>query len=298
MKVLAANYDNPFADSQAKRNIENIIKRLNVDIIRFNLKNNIHERTFRNNMLTWLRRPSAALVGTICIACKTFCWNILRIARKHDIRCIIFGGNPYGYTSFKKELLHVSREEGYELAFIKYLYGFLREAATNIKYFHPVCIPTMAKGSLFGNQYAIGPRLLARDIVWTDLFHYIRWDEGEVLTRIRSELGWDYPHDLGSSWRFDCRAGHLKDFMYMKTLKMTERDDFYAKMVREGLITRKDALRRMRKENKLHWDEIDRLLSEVQIDHASLLNETLSPPLLRSSSLSDNTNSRKGWNVE
>jgi hypothetical protein len=278
MKVLAASYENPFADPQAKQNIENMIKILNVGVIQFKLKNNIHERTFRNNMLAWLRRPSAALVGTVCIACKTFCWNILRIARKHDIHCIIFGGNPYEYTSFKKELLHVSKEEGHELAFIKYVYGFLREAATNLRYFHPVCIPTMVKGYLFGNQYAIGPRLLARDIVWTDLFHYIRWDEGEVLSRIQSELDWDYPHNLDSSWRFDCRVGHLKDFMYMKTLKMTERDDFYAKMVREGLMTREDALRRIHRENTLHWDEIDRLLSEVEIEEVSRLCETSSHP--------------------
>lgn len=272
MKILAVNYENPFADPQAKKNIENSVKKLPVDLASFKLGGNIHERTFKNNLLAWFRSPSPALIGTVCIACKTFCWNILRIAREHDIHCIVFGGNPYEYTSFKKELLHVSRDEGHESAFIKYAFGFLREAVRNPAYFHPICVPTMAKGYLFGNQYAIGSRLFGGNITWIDLFHYLTWDEQEIISRIQSELGWDYPRKLSSTWRFDCRVGHLKDFMYMKTLGMTESDDFYAKIVREGLMTREDALQRLQRENRLHLDEIQGLLRQVGIEDTSFLN--------------------------
>lgn len=54
---------------------------------------------------------------------------------------------------------------------------------------------------------------------------------------------------------------------------MTEKDDFYAKLVREGLITREDALIRLQKENKLHLDEIQQLLNEVGIEDFSFLYE-------------------------
>jgi hypothetical protein len=111
------------------------------------------------------------------------------------------------------------------------------------------------------------------DITWVELFNYVEWDEQEIMSRIKSELDWDSPPELKSTWRFDCRVKHLVDFMYMKTLNMTDKDDFYAKMVREGLMTREDALQRLQDENRLYFDEIQLLLDQAGIQDASLLGE-------------------------
>jgi len=131
----------------------------------------------------------------------------------------------------------------------------------------------MVKGYLFADSYSLGSRLFGYNIKSIEIFSFVEWNEEEILSRIKSELNWDYPRKLNSSWRFDCRVAHLKDFMYMKTMGMTEKDDFYAKMVREGLMTRDDALLRLQKENELHLDEIRLLLSEVGIENTSFLDE-------------------------
>jgi len=55
----------------------------------------------------------------------------------------------------------------------------------------------------------------------------------------------------------------------MKTLNMTEKDDFYSKMVREGLITRKEALRKLKDENKIYMNEIQDLLDSTGIKDIS-----------------------------
>ena len=55
----------------------------------------------------------------------------------------------------------------------------------------------------------------------------------------------------------------MKDFMYMRTLGMTERDDFYSKMIREGQMTREEALERLRLENGLYVEHIKQLLDDV-----------------------------------
>ena len=272
MKVLAVNYENPFTDPQAKANIENAIEALSVDIVRFKLKNNIHERTFRNNVTAWFRKPSPGLVPMICVACKTIWWDILKIAKKYDVRCIVSGGNRLEDVSFKKVLLGTSAYENAETTFTKDIFGILKENFKNPRYLRPLFIPTMVKGYLFGDPYTIGSRLFGHNVTRIDLFFFIEWNEQEVLSRIESELNWDYPRKLGSSWRFDCKIGHLKDFMYLKTIGMTERDDFYAKMVREGLMTRDDALIRLQKENKLHLDEIQLLLNEVGIEDVPFLD--------------------------
>jgi len=272
MKVLAVNYENPFTVPQAKANIENAIKALNVDIIRFQDKNNTHKKVFRNTVTAWLKRPSPALIPILCIGCKPAWLGIYRIAKKHDIHCIASGGNPFEVISFKREMVGISRDENPRRAFFKYIYS-LREILGNPAYLNPTIFLTLMKSYLVASPYSIGRRLFWPNITWVELFNYVEWNEKEIISRIESELGWKSPPELESTWRFDCRVKHLVDFMYIKMLGMTDKDDFYAKMVREGLIEREDALQRLQNENKLHFDEIQLLLNQAGIQDISSLDE-------------------------
>lgn len=273
MKVLAVNYENPFAHPQAKANIENAVRILSVDLVRFKLRNKIHQRTFGNNVQAWFRKPSPGLVPMMCIGCKNLWWEITKIAKANDIHCVVSGGNRFEEVSFKKVLLHTSADEKAEKTLAKEIWGLLRATSKNLGYFKPRFIPSLLKGYLFGNPYALGSRFFMLSVKGIDLFFFLRWNEEEVVSRISAELDWDYPREYHSTWRFDCRVGHMKDYMYLKTLGMTEKDDYYAKMVREGLITREAALLRIEKENKLQLDDIRILLSEAGIKDISSLEE-------------------------
>jgi hypothetical protein len=266
MKVLVVNYENPFAHPQAKANIENAVKILGVDLQRFKLKNKIHERTFKNNVNAWFRKPNPGLVPMMCVACKNLWWEILKIAKENDIHCVISGGNRFEEVSFKKVLLNTSAGEGAETALIKEIYGLLKTTSRNLAYFKPRFLPTLIKGYLFGNPYALGSRIFKRGVEGKDLFFYIPWSEEEVVSRITSELDWDYPREYHSTWRFDCRLGHMKDYMYLKTLGLTEKDDYYSKMVRERLMTREEALIRLNIENVIPLGEIRELLKKAGIE--------------------------------
>jgi len=267
MKVLALNYENPYTDEQAKRNIENAVRILNIDIIRFKFKGGIHESCFKNNLIAWFKNPSAAMVPMMCIGCKIIWKKILEIAKRYDITLIVNGGNPYEYTSFKKELLNVSESEDLKSSYSKNLGSLIKESLKNYIYLKPQYLPTLIKGYLFANQYSIGSRIYGKNIERIDLFHYIKWDEKGVISRITSELGWDYPHELKSTWRFDCKIGHLKDYLYMKTLGMTEKDDFYAKMVREGLMSREESLNRLKIENQIHLGIVEEVIKQAGLSN-------------------------------
>lgn len=270
MKVLAVNYENPFTDNQARANIENMVKALHLDIVRFSITSNIHKACFKHNLITWFKKPSPAMVPMMCIGCKIIWKDILRIAKHYHISLIINGGNPYEYTSFKKELLDVSHSENLATTYFRNIRGLVKETLRNSLYLMPKYIPTLLKGYLFNNQYSIGSRLLGKTIKRIDLFHFIEWHEDEIISRISRELNWDYPHHLASTWRFDCKIGHLKDYMYMKTLGMTEKDDFYAKLVREGLMSREAALQRLNVENQIHMDIIEDILTDSELSIGSI----------------------------
>lgn len=271
MHVLAVNYENPFTDPQAKKNIDNAVKKLGVDLISFKSKNNTHEKTFKHNFSVWLQKPLPATIPMMCISCKVVFYEIIKYAKMHKIKCIVVGHNPYEDTSFKKELINVSRDQDHKSTFAKILYGVLINTAKTPAYYHPKCLPTMIKGYLYGDPHALGPQLFASDIDFIDLFYYIPWNEQEVLSRIKNEIDWDYPQKLHSSWRFDCKLSHLKDLMYLNSLNMTEKDDLYSIMVREMAISREEALKRLSVENTIYIDEIKEVLNQVGLDEKYVL---------------------------
>lgn len=271
MRVLAVNYENPFTVPQARRNIENAIAHLDVDLVQFRHGDRRHVRILRRAVQAWFAHPLPQLIPMICLGCKTAWVPIFRTAQQHGIRCVVSGGNPYELISFKREMVGISRDEDPTRAFYKYIY-IVRDLLRHPAYLHPTLLAAMARSYLFGNPHALGLRWLRRGISWVELFHYVRWDEQEILHRLQTELDWDYPHELQSSWRFDCRVKHLLDLMYLGTLGMTDKDDFYAKLVREGGMIRDDAVQRLAVENVVHLDEVETLLAQAGFDDTAFLN--------------------------
>ncbi|MBW1855636.1 MAG: ATPase [Deltaproteobacteria bacterium] len=271
MNVLAVNYESPFTHPQATENVKNAAKALNIDVIFFFFLKRIHERTFSSNLKTWMKNPSFGVFPLLCVACKLFWYETIKIAKKHKVRCIVAGLNRYEDTSYKKALLGISTKESWEKTYIKSFFGMLKEIVRNPGYFKLAFIPTMIKAYLFGDSYALGFRIFAPEISILDLFYYLPWNEKENLTRISSELGWKPAEEYNSTWRFDCKVAQLKDLVFLNTFGITEKDDLYAKMVREGIISYDEALERLKLENKIHEKTIKEVLEKAGIDYESFL---------------------------
>ena len=63
-RVLAVNYRNPFTHPQAERNIKSALEKLGVDLVSFRLRRRVHQRTARRNLIAWLNKPAAPMVGS------------------------------------------------------------------------------------------------------------------------------------------------------------------------------------------------------------------------------------------
>lgn len=266
MKVLAVNYDNPYSDPLANKNVEQMANLLNVDLIRVRLKREAHEKSFKQLLNAWMRKPDPALIPVMCSACHLMWYHFIKIARKHDIRLLVSGNDPFEETDFKVKLVSDAVIDDVKQNFTKTIFGVIKKSARNLSYFHPRQLPMMIKGYLFGNHLAIGSRVYGRKIEKIELFSYLPWNEQEILSRITTELDWNANAKYERTWRFDCKVTCVKDYMYMKSLGLTERDDLYAKLVREGIMTREQALQRLEKENKLYPDTVQEVLTEAGIN--------------------------------
>jgi hypothetical protein len=269
LKVLAINYENPMTHPLARENIEKAVKKLDVELVSFKIPRSLHERSFRQNLETWCSKPDPSMVPMMCIACKLMWYNTLRIVRHHHISCLMAGGNPLEETSFKKELLNVSHDTPMETTMIKSTIGILKGIVRNPRYLVPEFIPTMILGFLFADAYSFGSRIYGHNISRLNLFTYLPWKEQDIITRIATELDWKYPPGR-STWRFDCQVEIIKSLMYQQTVGMTEKEDFYSMMIREGMITRDKALDYLRIENNIDPDIIENLMARAGVKNVKL----------------------------
>ncbi len=265
LKVLPVHYENPFSTAEAKENVSNIIKKFNLPIIKVNEYSRTHYKSFIRNFRYWAKKPDISILPIVCSGCKLMWKSIIRVAKKNNINCMLNGGNRFENTTFKKLLLGIPINEDWEKTFYKALTGGIKRIISNPRYLVPINIPLFLNAYLFGDPYSVGNRIVYKKIKQIDMFYYIKWDEREVVNRLQDEVSWSYPKHL-SSWRFDCKVAYLKDYIYLKVLGITEKDDLYSVMIREGLISRDEALERVAKENNPPENVIDELLSIADIN--------------------------------
>ncbi|NLI98085.1 ATPase [bacterium] len=265
LKVLAFNYKNPFTHPVATENIQRVKKQLGVDLIQFDLPSDWHRRSMRHNLVSWLKKPSLAMVPMMCVACKVMWKPVLKIAKDNGIRMAFSGSNPYELNKFKRVLLGISAKSSAAYYYTAYIFGLAREVAGNVRYMAPEVIPPTMLGYLYSGPEAPFVKLSGMGLSKITLFDYLPWNETIVLSRIRNELGWRHPPDSVTTWRFDCEVDDLKNYIYLELLGVTEKDDFYSNLMRAGLMTRDEALKRVKRENHVDLKRIKKILNDVGI---------------------------------
>lgn len=97
------------------------------------------------------------------------------------------------------------------------------------------------------------------------LFDYIKWNETEVESTIADHLAWKKSPEVASSWRFDCRLDYVRRRMYESTVGVTELRDLFSKMIRERIITREQAIARLKVEDHIDFPVIEDVLSMIEL---------------------------------
>jgi hypothetical protein len=262
MRVLAVNYDNPFKSNQAKENIDNTVKILNVDCISWGFPNNAHLKATQKHMKIWAKHPSSIMIPIVCAHCKSWWPGFFSIARKNSISLFVIGSNPLETASFKKAGFGGARTY-HKISNIPKIVGkSFKEIVNNPAYLTTSwnMVLKMYLGASHSTPYM---RWRYKDITVVRLFDYLKWKEKEVESIITRELKWRKSDEIASSWRFDCRLDYVRRLLYASTIGVTELRDLFSKMIREGQITREDALERLKIENTVSKDVVENVLNQL-----------------------------------
>lgn len=227
LNVLAYHYDNGFVSNVAKENIERISKRMDIEVISLKAKNNLHCKYLGQLIRFNLRKSMAHTLFCLCSGCGNGIWGgAYKVATEKSIPLVVFGESnmesgrakqifTQKLTRTTSEKLKDIKDDPIQFLVRKYYSILLRRAF---------------------------PLHDFTDIQKVNYYDYVNWDENIILETISSKLGWNSEPGM-HSWRFDCKIHVLVNYIHNRLYGFTEKDELYSKMIREGMISRQEALR-------------------------------------------------------
>jgi len=103
----------------------------------------------------------------------------------------------------------------------------------------------------------------------TDYFHifdYWRWDEKIIDDTLLNEYDWETAPDTKTTWRIGDGTAAFYNYIYYTVAGFTEHDTFRSNQVREGDLTRDEALELVMDENRPRYPNIKWYLDAVGVD--------------------------------
>ena len=264
MNPLVVTYKSPFLSKQAQSNVELAVRKLKVDHLYWEYPQNAHFKTTKKHLKIWLKKPSSIMIPFVCAHCKSWNFQFYEIAREHKIPLIFFGSNPLETASFKKAGFGGARTYGKLSNIPNILSKSFKELYSNPSYLTANwgIIPKMYLGVGHSTAYM---RFRNKDITVIRLFDYLKWDEKNVISTITKNIGWKKSPEVESSWRFDCRLDYFRRLMYHSVIGVTELRDLFSKMIREGMLSREEALERLKKEECISKQVINNVLNSFNL---------------------------------
>ena len=98
------------------------------------------------------------------------------------------------------------------------------------------------------------------------LFNYLPWDETSMTKTLVEEYDWELAKDTTSTWRIGDGTAAFYNYAYFIAAGFTENDTFRSNQIREGMITREQAMEKINTENQPRWESIQWYCDVVGVD--------------------------------
>ncbi len=117
---------------------------------------------------------------------------------------------------------------------------------------------------MYLNPHICYLRIRYPDIYRIDYFHHYEWNESE-MKKVLVSLEWKLPPGCNSTWRADCSFEELKNYMFYKSIGATHIDALFSNMVRMGILSREEALRRIEVEGKISRERLSECYNILEL---------------------------------
>ncbi len=265
LNPVTYTYDWGMVTDLARRNIARICGQLGVENII--VAANIHwkRENIRKNIEAWLKNPELGMIPLFMAGDKFFFYYAHKIKKQLGIDLEIWGVNELENTNFKTGFAGLrpqfDKKRIYSLSLQNQLklFGFVGK---NI-----IKSPGYINQSIFDSLGSFASRYLTPKPHYYHLFDYIQWNEKVIEDTIINKYSWEKAVDTDSTWRIGDGTASFYNYIYTLVAGFSENDTFRSNQIREGLISRDEALQLVYKENQPRYNSLKWYLEIIGLDY-------------------------------
>ncbi len=263
MKPLTYTYDWGMVTEVGQRNISRMCGELGIENVVVAADVERKRKNLAMNLKAWLKRPDLGMLNILTAGDKHFFKYIEEVKQEVGVTLNLWGVNPLEVTHFKTGFLGI--EPNFELKGV-YSKGALKQLRYQAKRFRamlksPGYFNSSVWDTLSGEYY----RSFTKKSDYYHVFDYWRWDEAQV-EEVLDHYGWEKAIDTDSSWRIGDGVSGFYNYVYYTVAGFTENDTFRSNQIREGQLTREEALLLVKKENQPRYDNLQWFLEVLGFD--------------------------------
>ena len=109
------------------------------------------------------------------------------------------------------------------------------------------------------------------------IFDYWRWEEQLIDEKLKT-YDWELAPDTNTTWRIGDGTAAFYNYIYYTVAGFTEHDTFRSNQIREGQITRDEALALVEDENRPRYTNLRWYLDTLGMDFAEVIEVINSIP--------------------
>lgn len=276
MKPITYTYDWGMVTDLGRRNISRMCAQLGVENIIVADDISLKRRNIAKNLAAWLKSPNLGMVSILTAGDKHFFRHVETVKKQTGISLNLWGVNPLEVTHFKSGFLGVppdfEEERVYSHGAMKQLrYQWLRfkAMAESPGYFNSSLWDTLS-----GEYY----RSFNKKTDYYHIFDYWRWDEKTIDDTLLNEYDWERAPDTSTTWRIGDGTAAIYNYIYYTMAGFTEHDTFRSNQIREGDLTREQALEMVEDENRPRYPNIKWYLDAIGMDFKEVISAINAAP--------------------
>ena len=270
MKPVTYTYDWGMVTDLGRRNISRMCSKLGVENIIIAADISKKRRNIRLNLEAWLKSPHLGMMAMLTAGDKHFFRHVETVKKQTGIDLNLWGVNPLEVTHFKTGFLDIPPDFEEKRVYshgitkqLRYHYKRTKAMLESPGYFNRSLWDTLS-----GEYY----RSFTNKKDYYHIFDYWRWDEKEVDNTLLGEYEWEKAPDTSTTWRIGDGTAALYNYIYYTVAGFTEHDTFRSNQIREGDISRDEALMLVECENKPRYQNIRWYLDALGMDYVEVIS--------------------------
>jgi hypothetical protein len=238
-------------------------------------------RNIKKNLNAWLKNPNLGMISILTAGDKHFFKHVETVKKQTGINLNIWSINPLEVTFFKSGFLGVPPDFEEKRVYQSGLTKQLRYQS--LRFNQMLKSPRYFNTSLFDTLSGEFHRSREKNQDYFHLFDYFKWDEKKV-DQVLDNYSWERSPDTSSTWRIGDGTAAFYNYIYHRVAGFTEHDTFRSNQIREGGITRDQALELVNKENLPRYENIRWYLDAIDMNFVDVVERINEIPRLGSNS--------------